>query len=212
MPNLRYMKFRCLVFFVSLCFLSATSKGQVSSGGTDNLITIHTDYGNIKILLFDDTPIHKENFIKLAKSGVYDYIIFHRVIDNFMIQTGDYTTRNKPIDYSPSVIQGTIPAEIKPHHKHLRGAVGAARYGGAENPEKRSSGTQFYIIQNCNGAPHLDGEYTVFGQVMSGFEVIDKIALQPVNERNRPLEEIRIIVDVEKVDKADVEKFYNFTY
>ena len=212
MPNLEYMKFKCLVFFVSLYFLSATSKGQVSNGGTDDLITIHTDYGNIKILLFDDTPIHKENFIKLAKSGVYDYIIFHRVMDNFMIQTGDYSTRNKPIDYSPSVIQGTIPAEINPHHSHVRGAVGAARYGGAENPEKRSSGTQFYIIQNCNGAPHLDGKYTVFGQVMSGFQVIDNIAAVPVDERNRPVNDIRITVEVEKVDKADVEKFYNFTY
>jgi len=207
-----HMKYKHFFVFIFLWLVSVACYGQPDEGNTDYLVTIHTDYGNIKILLFDDTPIHKENFIKLAKSGVYDYIVFHRVIDNFMIQTGDYTTRNKPIDYSPSVIQGTIPAEIKSHHKHVLGAVGAARYGGAENPEKRSSGTQFYIIQNGNGAPHLDGEYTVFGQVMSGFEVVDKIASQPVNKRNRPLEEIQIIVDVEKVDKDDVEKFYNFTY
>ncbi|HSH51398.1 MAG TPA: peptidylprolyl isomerase [Bacteroidales bacterium] len=200
------------VVFLSLWFVSVACFGQEDRDNTDHLVTIHTGFGKIKILLFDDTPIHKENFIKLAKSGVYDHIIFHRVIDNFMIQTGDYTTRNKPIDYSPSVIQRTIPAEIKLHHKHIRGAVGAARYGGAKNPEKRSSGTQFYMIQNCNGAPHLDGEYTVFGQIMSGFKVIDKIASQTVNERNRPLEEIRITVNVEKVDKKDVEKFYNFTY
>jgi len=197
---------------ISIWFLTLTCYGQENEENKDYLITIHTEFGKIKILLFEDTPIHKENFIQLAKSGVYDHIIFHRVIDNFMIQTGDYTTRNKPIDYSPSVIQGTIPAEIKPHHKHVRGAVGAARYGGAENPEKRSSGTQFYIIQNCNGAPHLDGKYTVFGQVMSGFQVIDNIAAVPVDERNRPVNEIRITVEVEKVDKADVEKFYNFTY
>jgi len=197
---------------ISIWFLTLTCYGQENEENKDYLITIHTEFGNIKILLFEDTPIHKENFIQLAKSGVYDHIIFHRVIDNFMIQTGDYTTRNKPIDYIPSVIQGTIPAEIKPHHKHVRGAVGAARYGGAENPEKRSSGTQFYIIQNCNGAPHLDGKYTVFGQVMSGFQVIDNIAAVPVDERNRPVNEIRITVEVEKVDKADVEKFYNFTY
>jgi len=197
---------------ISIWFLTFSCYGQENEENKDYLITIHTEFGNIKILLFEDTPIHKENFIQLAKSGVYDHIIFHRVIDNFMIQTGDYTTRNKPIDYIPSVIQGTIPAEIKPHHKHVRGAVGAARYGGAENPEKRSSGTQFYIIQNCNGAPHLDGKYTVFGQVMSGFQVIDNIAAVPVDERNRPVNEIRITVEVEKVDKADVEKFYNFTY
>jgi len=197
---------------ISIWFLTFSCYGQENEENKDYLITIHTEFGNIKILLFEDTPIHKENFIQLAKSGVYDHIIFHRVIDNFMIQTGDYTTRNKPIDYIPSVIQGTIPAEIKPHHKHVRGAVGAARYGGAENPEKRSSGTQFYIIQNCNGAPHLDGKYTVFGQVMSGFQTVDKIAEVPVDERNRPVNEIRITVEVEKVDKADVEKFYNFTY
>ena len=197
---------------ISIWFLTLTCYGQENEENKDYLITIHTEFGKIKILLFEDTPIHKENFIQLAKSGVYDHIIFHRVIDNFMIQTGDYTTRNKPIDYIPSVIQGTIPAEIKPHHKHVRGAVGAARYGGAENPEKRSSGTQFYIIQNYNGAPHLDGKYTVFGQVMSGFQTVDKIAEVPVDERNRPVNEIRIAVDIEKVDKADVEKFYNFTY
>src|SRR6056297_2168977 len=207
-----HMKFKHCFVFIFLWLMSVACYGQPGGGNTDYLVTIHTDYGKIKILLFDDTPIHKENFIQLAQAGVYDHIVFHRVIDNFMIQTGDNTTRNKPVDYNPSIIQRTIAAEIKSHHKHVRGAVGAARYGGSQNPQKRSSGTQFYIIQNCNGAPHLDGEYTVFGQVMSGFKVIDKIALQPVNERNRPLEEIRIIVDVEKVDKADVEKFYNFTY
>ena len=209
------MKHLYWIALISIWFLTFTCYGQAKQGNKENkdyLITIHTEFGKIKILLFEDTPIHKENFIKLANSGVYDHIIFHRVIDNFMIQTGDYSTRNKPIDYSPSVIQGTIPAEIKPHHNHVRGAIGAARYGGAENPEKRSSGTQFYIIQNCNGAPHLDGKYTVFGQVMSGFQVIDNIAAVPVDERNRPVNEIRITVEVEKVDKADVEKFYNFTY
>lgn len=205
------MKFKYWIIFISLWFVSVISYGQAEKE-TDYLVTIHTDFGKIKMLLFEDTPLHKENFIQLARAGVYNHIIFHRVIDNFMIQTGDYSTRNKPIDYSPSVIQSTIPAEIKSHHKHVRGALGAARYGGAQNPEKRSSGTQFYIIQNCNGAPHLDGEYTVFGQVMSGFEVIDEIAAQPTDERNKPVNEIRITINSEEVNKADIKKFYNFTY
>lgn len=205
------MKLKRLIVFISLLLFFSPGYGQ-SAGDTDYLITIHTDYGKIKMLLFDDTPLHKENFINLVKSGVYNHIIFHRVIDDFMIQTGDYSTRNKPIDYSPSVIESTIPAEIKSYHKHVRGAVGAARYGGDQNPEKRSSGTQFYIIQNCNGAPHLDGKYTVFGQVMSGFEVIDEIAAQPTDERNKPVNEIRITINSEEVNKADIKKFYNFTY
>lgn len=205
------MKFKRFKVFISLFILLSPVYGQ-STSDKDYLITIHTDYGKIKLLLFDDTPLHKENFINLARAGVYNHIIFHRVIDNFMIQAGDYSTRNKPIDYSPSVIQSTIPAEFRSHHKHVRGALGAARYGGDQNPEKRSSGTQFYIIQNCNGAPHLDGKYTVFGQVMSGFEVIDEIVSQPTNERNKPINEIRITINSEEVNKADIKKFYNFTY
>ncbi|MFP4025144.1 MAG: peptidylprolyl isomerase [Thiohalospira sp.] len=205
------MIFKYWIIFISFWFGSVISYGQAEKE-TDYLVTIHTDFGKINMLLFEDTPLHKENFIQLARAGVYNHIIFHRVIDNFMIQTGDYATRNKPIDYSPSVIQSTIPAEIKPHHKHVRGAVGAARYGGAQNPEKRSSGTQFYIIQNCNGAHHLDGDYTVFGKVMSGYEVIDKIVSLPTNEKDKPINDIRITVDVEKVKRTDIEKFYNFTY
>ncbi|MFO7830324.1 MAG: peptidylprolyl isomerase [Bacteroidales bacterium] len=206
------MKFKRFVVFISLLIFLSPCFGQNNTSDSDYLITIHTDYGKIKLLLFDDTPLHKENFINLVKAGVYNHIIFHRVIDDFMIQSGDYSTRNKPVSYDPSIIKSTIPAEIKSHHKHIRGAVGAARYGGEQNPEKRSSGTQFYIVQNCNGAHHLDGEYTVFGQVMSGFEVIDEIAAQPTNEKNRLINEIRITIDAEKVNKADVEKFYNFTY
>jgi peptidyl-prolyl cis-trans isomerase B (cyclophilin B) len=178
----------------------------------DYLITLSTEYGDMKMLLFDDTPKHKKNFVKLAKAGVYDHIIFHRVIDHFMIQTGDYKTRNQPRNYDVTVIPQAVPAEIRDHHKHVYGAVGAARRGDDVNPEKKSSGTQFYIVENHNGAPHLDGGYTVFGQVMSGFRVIDKIAGQPTGERDRPKQDIRMTVTVEKVKRENVEKFYNFSY
>lgn len=186
--------------------------GNLQAQETDKLVIIHTDYGDIKLLLFDETSKHKENFLRLAESGVYNHILFHRVIDDFMIQSGDFTTRNQPIDYDPTIIQATIPAEIIPGLVHKRGAIGAARRGKERNPDLRSSGSQFYIIQSCTGAHHLDEKYTVFGQVMSGMEVVDKIAKVPVDERDRPLESIRITVEVLEVSRESVEKFYNFRY
>lgn len=196
-----------------ICFFNVINfYGQVNKNSSDYLVTINTDYGKIKIILFDDTPLHKENFLKLAESGVYDHIIFHRVINRFMIQSGDFTTRNQAVDYDPRIIQEPIKAEILAHHLHVRGAVGAARRGDDVNPEMKSNSTQFYIIQNLNGAHHLDGKYTVFGQVMSGFEVIDLIASQPTLERDRPIKDIRINVDIDQVSRSDIEKFYNFTY
>ncbi len=199
-----------LVVFLIVFFIKAYGQDRLTK--TDYLVTINTDYGKIKIILFDDTPIHKENFIKLAEAGVYDHIIFHRVINHFMIQSGDYTTRNQAIDYDPRLIQTLIDAEISPHHLHVHGAIGAARRGDDVNPEMKSNSTQFYIIQNHNGAHHLDGKYTVFGQVMSGFEVVDLIASQPTSDRDRPLKDIRINVDIDQVSRSDIEKFYNFTY
>ncbi len=199
---------RILIFLCTLCSIASS----YAQDDIDYLVTINTEYGKIKMILFDDTPLHKENFLKLSEAGVYDHILFHRVINHFMIQTGDYTTRNKPIDYDPRVIQKPIKAEILPHHLHVHGAVGTARRGDDVNPERKSNPTQFYIIQNRKGAHHLDGKYTVFGQVMSGFEVVDSIAKQPTSNKDRLLKDIRITVDIDEVNKADVEKFYNFTY
>ena len=206
---MRFIRSILLIFFISI--ISEVS-GQGISSNTDYLVTINTDLGKIKLILFDDTPLHKENFIRLAKEGVYDQIIFHRVINNFMIQTGDYTTRNQAINYDPRIIQDPIKAEILPQHIHIRGAIGAARRGDNVNPERESNSTQFYIVQNCKGAHHLDGKHTVFGQVMSGFEVIDKIASQPTSKSDRPLKNIRITVNIDQVSRSDIEKFYNFAY
>jgi len=206
---MKYKKY-ILVLIINLFFLQ--SYGQVQPKETEHLITINTEYGKIKLILFDDTPLHKENFVNLAKSGVYDHIIFHRVINHFMVQSGDYTTRNKPVNYDPRVIQESIEAEILSHHLNVHGAVGAPRRGDDVNPERKSNSTQFYIVQNHKGAHHLDGKYTVFGQVMSGFEVLDSIAKQPTAKYDRPIKNIRITVDIDQVSKADIEKFYNFTY
>jgi len=206
------MKTRRIVLFTLFFVYAFIAKAQDTNTETDYLVTINTEYGKIKLILFDDTPLHKENFITLAKAGVYDHIIFHRVINRFMIQTGDFTTRNQPINYDPTVIKEPIPAEIHSHYTHVRGAIGTARRGDDVNPGRKSNPTQFYIIQNYKGAHHLDEKYTIFGQVMSGFEVIDSVAAQPTTNRDRPVKNIRITVDIDKVSKIDIEKFYNFTY
>lgn len=175
----------------------------------DYLITLNTDYGKIMMVLYDETPIHKMNFVDLARAGVYDHVSFHRVIDHFMIQTGDPETRNQPADYDASIIQKTLPAEIRPNIKNIYGAVGAAR---RDNPQKSSNGSQFYIIENPKGAPHLDGGYTVFGRVVSGFRVIHKIASVETDKNDRPQKDIRTTVKVSTVKRSQIEKYYNYEY
>jgi len=200
-----------LLFIIST--LSLNSQEKIPDSEHDYLVTLETAYGNMMLLLFDETPRHKENFIKLAKAGVFDGNTFHRVIENFMIQSGDPSTSNKTRTWENDIIPPHVPAEIDTTFSHKRGSVGAARYGGERNPEKNSSPTQFYIVQHDRAAPHLDGEYTIFGQVMSGLEVIDSIAGKPTDDRDRPLEDVRIKnAEVEEVKREDVEKFYNFSY
>ena len=156
---------------------------------------IVTNYGTIKIKLYKDTPLHRENFAKLALSGFYDGLLFHRVINGFMIQGGDPLTKD-PANADRFGTGGpgyTIPAEIVPGFTHKKGALAAARRGDQVNPAKESSGSQFYIVQDENGCKHLDGEYTIFGEVVSGFETIDRIASTPTNLRDKPQKEIKII-------------------
>lgn len=166
-----------------------------SALGEEPVLDIETSEGVITIKLYKDTPLHRDNFVKLASEGYFNGLIFHRVINNFMIQTGDPQSR----DPQPNIQYGfggpgyTIPAEILPIHKHKKGALGAARMGDHVNPERESSGSQFYLVQNPNGTPHLDGGYTVFGETIKGLEVIDKIAAMPTNAGDRPLTDIFII-------------------
>ncbi len=156
---------------------------------------IITNYGTIKVKLYSKTPKHRENFAKLALSGYYDGLLFHRVIKNFMLQTGDPYTRDtsKVADYGKGGPDYTIPAEFVPEYKHKKGALAAARRGDAANPMKESSGSQFYIVQDAAGCSHLDGAYTVFGETIEGFDVIDKIAAVETNSRDLPLQDVRII-------------------
>ncbi len=200
--------------------------GCTKSGNSSNSrdLLIRTDKGDIDIVLYGQTPEHRDNFIKLAEEGFYDGVLFHRVIKEFMIQTGDPHSR----DAAPGEVLGsggpgyTIPAEIVEGLFHKKGAIAAARQGDQVNPQRRSSGSQFYIVQGriwsneeldqmeqdrnkpfteeqrekyttLGGTPHLDDAYTVFGQVTSGLEVIDSIAASQTDDRDRPVEDISII-------------------
>ena len=159
------------------------------------IFEIHTTEGTITILLYADTPLHRDNFVKLASQHYYDSVLFHRVIYNFMIQTGDPNTKDpaKEDEYGNGGPDYTIPAEIILAHTHKKGAVAAARLGDTANPRRESSGSQFYIVQSEEGCSHLNGAYTVFGETLDGFEVIDRIASIRTNAMDRPLKDVRII-------------------
>lgn len=203
--------------FVAMMLIFATNlKAQ------DKMVKfiITTDYGDIKGVLFNDTPQHRDNFIKLVEQGWYNGSIFHRVINTFMIQGGQGANGQQDPGY-------TVPAEILPQHFHKKGALAAARMGDNVNPLRASSGSQFYIVHgqvfndatldamqqrsgieytadqrtaytNVGGAPHLDGAYTVFGQVADGFDVIDKIAAVKTAPGDKPLEDVKMTIKIIK--------------
>ncbi len=193
------------------------------------LVEIQTKFGNMLIQLDDATPQHRDNFLKLADESFFDSLLFHRVISGFMLQGGDPASKNA----SPRQALGaggpgyTLPAEFVDTLAHVKGSIAAARRGGAANPQKRSSGSQFYIVQGrpvsdaqlnqmeaekgirysrkireaykeLGGTPFLDQEYTVFGRVIEGMEVIDKITEVRTDSRDRPVEDVIMIVRVIK--------------
>ncbi|MGN1215934.1 MAG: peptidylprolyl isomerase [Candidatus Cryptobacteroides sp.] len=160
------------------------------------VFNIETNLGTIKVKLYSKTPKHRDNFEKLALTGFYDSLLFHRVINGFMIQGGDPYTRDTSAAAVAKYGQGgpgyTIPAEFVPEYTHKKGAIAAARRGDIANPKKESSGSQFYIVQDEKTCAQLDGEYTVFGETISGFDVIDRIASVATNARDLPIKEVRI--------------------
>ncbi|MBX2898941.1 MAG: peptidylprolyl isomerase [Cyclobacteriaceae bacterium] len=201
--------------------LKATAK-QFKQDGNYRVLIL-TNYGNLVVQLYNETPLHRDNFIAKVKAGFYDSLLFHRVINNFMIQGGDPTSKNAAVGDrlgSGSAPGDRIAAEFRTGQDiyHKRGALAAAR---DNNPEKASSNCQFYIVQrpawrasqldstiaqrnlslnetqkklytSQGGTPHLDGGYTVFGELISGFEVLDKIAATKTNQADRPLEDVRM--------------------
>lgn len=188
--------------------------------------------GRMVVALYNETPEHRDNFLKLVQEGFYDSLLFHRVIPGFMVQGGDPESRSA----APGQMLGnggpgyTVPAEIVPGLVHTKGALAAARQGDQVNPEKRSSGSQFYLVQGKpfqpneldmvaqrasrygtpvtyseeqketyateGGAPHLDGSYTVFGEVIEGLDVIDRIAAVQRDGRDRPVSDVRMFMRV----------------
>ncbi len=186
---------------------------------------IDTEYGTIIIKLYNETPQHRDNFIKLVKDGFYTDLLFHRVMQNFMIQGGDPESKNAPADkmLGSSGPGYTIPAEFDSSFIHKKGALAAARQPDQVNPAKASSGSQFYIAQGqvydsaqlqmmamrtgmqytaeqqeiyatLGGTPHLDMGYTIFGEVIEGLDVVDKIAAVQVGMGNRPIKDVKFTI------------------
>ncbi len=205
------------LFFIAIVFAWCM---QLSAQEKPVKFIIHTDYGDMKGYLYNDTPQHRDNFVMLVEQGWYNGSIFHRVIQNFMIQGGQNASGKPDPGY-------TVPAEINDAHFHKKGALAAARMGDQVNPTKASSGSQFYIVQgnvyneptldnieqkmgkalseeqrkayaSVGGTPHLDGGYTVFGQIADGYDVIDKIAAVKTMPGDRPVEDVKMTVEIVK--------------
>lgn len=159
-------------------------------------VTLKTTAGDIRIALYDETPLHRDNFLKLARMHFYDSLLFHCVINNFVIQAGDLNSKHaKP---GQRLGTGELDYTIEPEFRlpaifHKRGAVGMAREDDKVNPEMHSGACQFYIVTSQKGTPHLDGKYTVFGEVKEGMDVADSIQSAVTDKYDRPLEDIRIL-------------------
>lgn len=211
------------IFLSLLLIFNSSLIGQVKSGPKGTKVLIETSLGNIIIILYDGTPLHRNNFTKLVKEGFFDNQLFHRVIKNFMIQGGDPNSKNAKRGEMLGLggPKYTIPAEFNSNFYHKKGALAAARSGDDVNPQKSSSGSQFYIVQgtkfsatqlnnmvtqkehavftsqqikdytSIGGTPHLDGSYTVFGEVITGLDILELIAKSPVDSNNRPLQDIK---------------------
>lgn len=155
---------------------------------------IVTTHGTMKLKLYSKTPKHRDNFVKLVKEKYYDGIRFHRVIEGFMIQAGDPYSRDTSMIgmWGQGGPDYTVPAEFVNEYWHKKGAIAAARKGDRANPRKASSGSQFYIVHDENACLHLDGQYSIFGEVTEGLDVIDRIASVPVDGYDRPYEDVII--------------------
>lgn len=214
------------LFAAQTAHAQATTTTANKPATKESMVIISTEYGDMTIRLYDQTPYHRDNFLKLAKEGFYNGTMFHRIIKDFMIQGGDPESRNA--DAAKQLGMGgpgyTLPAEINPDLFHKKGSLSAARTGDQMNPQRRSSGSQFYVVQGklatdeelkmmesrgfvfsdaqkqayktVGGTPFLDGQYTVFGEVVSGLDVIDKIAAVQTAPGDRPLKDVKMTVRI----------------
>ncbi|MDO4756781.1 MAG: peptidylprolyl isomerase [Parabacteroides sp.] len=211
-------------FATFLLVLVAIIPYQTQAQNAETFVLIETNVGKIKVKLFNDTPLHRDNFLKNVKENRYDGLLFHRVIKQFMIQAGDINSKDAPLDQhlGDGDLDYTIPAEIiYPKYFHKRGMLCAARVGDDDNPERASSATQFYIVTGKfftemelnkmeeeddftftpeqrkaymfeSGTPHLDGKYTIFGEVVHGMKTVEKIQFTETNHDDRPVKNIVI--------------------
>ena len=207
------------IILAALVLIGLTCQAQKASE-KETIVVIKTNYGTIKAKLYNDTPLHRDNFIKLVNEGWYNNSPFHRIIKNFMIQGGQNADGRLDPGYK-------VPAEIKSNHFHKKGALCAARQPDQVNPKKASSGSQFYIVQGqkyddqtldmyedrmgkvfgakqrqayktVGGTPHLDGDYTVFGEVIEGMDVVEKIAAVKTGGMDAPIEAVTMTIEIEK--------------
>lgn len=226
-------------YLLTIAILITTTK--IFAQKKDYLVTLTTTKGVAHMVLYDETPLHKANFLKLVNENYYDSLIFHRVIEKFMIQGGDPDSKNA----KPGARLGSgggnmekIPFEFTPLRVHKKGALAAASNG---NPEKMSNPVQFYIVQgrklsdeevsklektnnikytnkqradyvSVGGYPSLDNKYTVFGEVLDNFKLIDDIASVEKDEFNRPLEDVKMVITAKKIRKKKITRLYGFQY
>lgn len=215
-----------LTFLLCACFLSA-----FSAKPKHQYVKIKTDLGECIVMFYNETPLHRDNFIKLTKEGVFNGTLFHRVIKDFMVQGGDPDSKTAKAGalLGEGTVGYTVPAEFRDSLFHKKGAFAAAR---DNNPEKASSGSQFYIVQGkkftdeqldkvedtrlhakipqqqrevyktLGGAPHLDRSYTVYGEVVKGLELVDKIAAMQVDSNDRPLTDVKMEITLLKKREA----------
>jgi cyclophilin family peptidyl-prolyl cis-trans isomerase len=220
-----YMKRLTILILTALFIMNFEASSQTKTSQNVVKFVIHTDYGDMKGFLYNETPQHRDNFKKNVEQGYYDGLLFHRVISGFMIQGGDPDSRTaKAGQRLGSGGPGyTVPAEINPALIHKKGALSAARTGDQVNPQKASSGSQFYIVQGkkqtasqlsqgpmkytdaqkqtyetIGGTPFLDGGYTVFGEISEGLEVIDKIAAVQKDASDRPVQDVKMTIKIVK--------------
>ena len=169
---------------------------------------IVTTHGTMRVKLYNKTPKHRDNFAKLVGEKYYDGVRFHRVIEGFMIQTGDPLSRDtsKINAWGTGGPDYTVPAEFVNEYWHKKGAIAAARKGDLANPTKASSGSQFYIVHDENACLHLDGQYSIFGEVIEGLDIIDKIATVATDRYDRPYEDVIIEKITPVVEEPAVEE------
>lgn len=229
------------LLLISLLLVGFYGYSQTKKSKKDYLVTLSTTYGTMHIILYDETPKHKENFIKLVEKKFYDSLLFHRIIENFMIQGGDPESKNAKAGARLGSGGGNlerIPFEFNTTRVHKKGALAAAR---DNNPEKKSSACQFYIVQGkkftddeitqmtlrnkmqyttqqradymiLGGTPHLDNNYTVFGEVIDNLQVVDEIAKQAKDAADRPQKDIKMSMKVEKMKKKKITKKYGYKF